>query len=626
MKTECWLSSRAFAVFVALVAFAIFFTACDDGTRDFRVTFHANGGTGIPPNPMTASPNTTIQLPDADELSKNGFAFGGWNIRADGTGTNFTVEMPVTGDTRLYARWILVPPLTGTVSITGIAQVGQRLTAEIAALDGSGLPSFEWRRGGTPISSAHNSTYVVQNADVGQAITVRVTRFGYSAYVISTPTATVLGTLTGAVSIIGTPVVGQTLTANIAALGGSGPPFFEWRRGGNLIHGANSNTYIVQPADVGLRITVTVTRAGEGSRTSPSTAIVLAPLTGVVGIIGTPIVGQRLTADIANLGGTGTVSFSWRRGDTPISFATSSIYYVQPHDVGRTIALRVTRIGYWGYVVSDPTTTILAPLAGTVSITGNAWIGETLTANMGNLGGSGDISFQWERGTTPIPEATGSSYNVQATDMGYTIRVTVSRTGNSGSVTSVPTAIVIPTPPALTGMVSITGTAEAGQTLTANIANLGGTGTVSFQWMRAGNPIFGATGSSYAVRNTDVGHTITVMVTRAGNSGYVVSDGIGPVPLITWTATFFTDGNFTWNSGIITFTFSADPGQVLRRDITIIPETGSATRTGAASGAASGAGTVRTLNVSNVRDGTILIFIDWPGVADGPQIVTVRQQ
>ena len=89
-------------------------------------------------------------------------------------------------------------------------------------------------------------------------------------------------------------------------------------------------------------------------------------------------------------------------------------------------------------------------LKGTVNISGNQQVGQTLTADIGNLGGSGEISYQWKRGNVDISGATGSSYTVQSADVGSTITVTVTRSGNSGSITSDPTAIIVnislPTP------------------------------------------------------------------------------------------------------------------------------------------------------------------------------------
>jgi len=114
---------------------------------------------------------------------------------------------------------------------------------------------------------------------------------------------------------------------------------------------------------------------------------------------------------------------------------------------------------------------------------------------------------------------------VQPDDIGSTITVIVMRTGNSGSVTSLPTAVVIDLP-ALTGTVSISGNPWVGQTLTVNTSDLGGSGDISYQWNRNGVPIPGATSGTYVVQAGDVGSAITVTVTRDGYSGYVTSSNL----------------------------------------------------------------------------------------------------
>jgi len=172
------------------------------------------------------------------------------------------------------------------------------------------------------------------------------------------------------------------------------------------------------------------------------------------------------------------------------------------------------------------------PLTGTVIITGDPWIGHTLAADTENLDGDGDIFFQWQRsdswgGWTNIGGATNGTYVVESGDFNRNIRVRVSRVGYSGSVDSASRAVT--NAPTLTGTVSITGIAQVGQILTANTGNLGGSGTISFQWQRsaAGGGgwanISGATDSTYVVQSDDSDRRIRVDVTRANNSGIVTS-------------------------------------------------------------------------------------------------------
>ena len=79
-------------------------------------------------------------------------------------------------------------------------------------------------------------------------------------------------------------------------------------------------------------------------------------------------------------------------------------------------------------------------LGGTVNITGNLRIGQTLTANTYDLGGTGTIFFQWKRGDVNISYETSNTYVVRTADVGSIISVTVTR---GGSVTSATTAAPI---------------------------------------------------------------------------------------------------------------------------------------------------------------------------------------
>jgi len=76
-------------------------------------------------------------------------------------------------------------------------------------------------------------------------------------------------------------------------------------------------------------------------------------------------------------------------------------------------------------------------LSGIVSIEGDPRVGKTLTANIGSLGGSGIITYQWLRDGA-IAVADTNEYTLQPADRGSAITVTVIRSDNSGSVSSSP--------------------------------------------------------------------------------------------------------------------------------------------------------------------------------------------
>ncbi|ASD50414.1 hypothetical protein FDI24_gp133 [Acidovorax phage ACP17] len=82
-------------------------------------------------------------------------------------------------------------------------------------------------------------------------------------------------------TISGTATVGQTLTAANGTWTGTPAPTYtrQWKRAGVNISGATATTYVLQAADQGQVITVTVTAtnsAGTASATSAGTAAVAA--------------------------------------------------------------------------------------------------------------------------------------------------------------------------------------------------------------------------------------------------------------------------------------------------------------------------------------------------------------
>jgi len=158
------------------------------GSGVFDVAFCANGGEGtVPSSSLSIMAGMYItSLPYGIGLYRAGFVFGGWNVKADGTGTNFNAgdKFTPSGDITLYAKWMHLLP--GTVSITGIPQVGQTLAANTVNLGGTGTIYHQWLRGTLPISGATSSTYLIHPADIGHTIAVIVTRAGNLGSVTST--------------------------------------------------------------------------------------------------------------------------------------------------------------------------------------------------------------------------------------------------------------------------------------------------------------------------------------------------------------------------------------------------------------------------------------------------------
>ena len=78
---------------------------------NYVVTFSANDGSGTVPATQTVAAGSSITLPSRGNLSRAGYAFGGWNTNSSGTGTSYNAGATYTlaGNITLYAKWDTFP-------------------------------------------------------------------------------------------------------------------------------------------------------------------------------------------------------------------------------------------------------------------------------------------------------------------------------------------------------------------------------------------------------------------------------------------------------------------------------------------------------------------------------------
>ena len=139
------------------------------------------------------------------------------------------------------------------------------------------------------------------------------------------------------------------------------------------------------------------------------------------------------------------------------------------------------------------------------------------------------IKYQWQRDGADIKDATGATYKLTADDAGHKISVKAEYQDNgkhAEAPTSEATEIPQDTPNhAPTGSVTISGMAQAGQTLHAGntLADEDGMGEVNYQWLRDGKTIDGATGGQYTLTADDVGHSISVKASYTDGKAHAES-------------------------------------------------------------------------------------------------------
>ena len=276
--------------------------------------------------------------------------------------------------------------------------------------------------------------------------------------------------------------------------------------------------------------------------------------------------GETLTADtsgIADADGLTKVSYSYQwvandgTADSDISGETDAAYTLSAPDEGKTIKVNVSftdDAGNEETLTSSATAAVdaapNAPATGAPAISGTAQVGERLTADTSGIADADGLtkvsySYQWvaNDGTsdTDITGATDSTYTLAAADEGRTVKVKVSFTddaGNGETLTSSATAAVdaAPNTPA-TGAPAISGTAQVGETLTADTSGISdadglASATFAYQWLADDAELASATGGSYVLTTSEMDKTIKVRVSftdDAGNEETLTSRATGTV-------------------------------------------------------------------------------------------------
>ena len=466
-------------------------------------------------------------------------------------------------------------PATGLPTINGTAQVGETLTADVSGVnDEEGLTNVSYNHQwiandgttDTDIQDATDSTYTLTDDDAGKTIKVRLSftddanneetlTSAATAAVAAKPNAPA----TGAPTISGTPQVGETLTADTSGIADTDgltnvSYSYQWLADDANIDGATGSTYILANSDEGKAIQVRVSFTDDADNqetlTSAATAAVAAKpnslATGAPTISGTVQVGETLTANtsgIADADGLTSVSYSyqWLADDANIDGATGSTYILANSDEGKAIKVRVSftddadnpetlTSAATAAVAAKPNT----PATGAPTISGTAQVDETLTADVtGIADGDGltnvSYTYQWISNDgntdTDIQDATDSTYTLTDDDAGKTIKVKVSFTddaNNEETLTSAPTAAVAAKPNSPpTGLPSISGTAQVGETLTTDVSGIADADGLDadafgYQWVsndgNADTDIQDATDSTYTLTDDDAGKTIMVKV------------------------------------------------------------------------------------------------------------------
>jgi len=352
--------------------------------------------------------------------------------------------------------------------------------------------------------------------------------------------------------ILGTPKVGQTLTAQLTNWTIGSTFVYTWARGAcsaipgqvvgpytTVATGSQFVTYKPTATDRGkcfvLRVDVSKTGYDSNWKVSSATTMVMQDFTTVPTptISGIPQVGQTLTADPLTWVPAATPSFAWYADSAVISGQTANSLNVAAEYVGKTISVVVTGrgVGLTDTPSSSRATARVTygpvPTTAIPTIEGTAASGQTLTANPGTWSPGTFFGYQWYQQPvmfgipTGIPvaikDATRSTLFVTSTLVGYALSVRV--TGAKYQYLEVtrasnPTERIIKGDFSVSANPTISGRPVVGATLTVDPKIWSPTQYYfSYSWSRGSTAFMNSSVPDYTVQAADLGKTLTVAVT-----------------------------------------------------------------------------------------------------------------
>ncbi len=266
-------------------------------------------------------------------------------------------------------------------------------------------------------------------------------------------------------------------------------------------------------------------------------------------IPGTPVEGVTVTASPGSWTGLTPFKFeyAWERcgpsSCEPIEKGASKAGYVPVSaDVASKLRVQVTAKnaadetpGVTATSAQSPTVEGKPANLESPAVTGTPQVGQLLAVSEGKWRSfpEAEFGFQWEncvkKVCATISEATGRHYRVQQSDLGKTVRATVTGKNARGetAAATTTTATVVAGPPLNLEAPTVSGPAEDGGTLTVHKGTWAGSEPITYtdQWYRCNgavtecNPIGGATAETLTLGVGDIGHTFLAGVTAKNSAG-----------------------------------------------------------------------------------------------------------
>ncbi len=409
------------------------FSVTASGTGPFTYQWRKNGSN------IGGATSSTFSI--ASVAASNAGSYDVVITGSCGTATSSAATLTVNAVTSIATQ-----PVNQTVC------AGSPASFTVAAT-GTGPFTYQWRKNGSNIAGATNSTYGIAAATAGDASSYDVVVTGTCGTATSNAAMLTVNAATG----IATQPLSQTVCPSApasfsVAASGTGPFNYQWRKNSSNIAGATNSTFTIAAASTGDAGNYDVIVNGScGSATSNTAALTVST---------TPIISAQPANQTVCFGtaasfsvtasGTGPITYQWRKNGSNIAGAINSTFSLPSTVSGDAGSYDVIVTGACGSATSNaatltvnPTTTISQQPANQTVTTGQS---ATFSVTATGVG----LTCQWRKNGSNINGATSSSYNIANAIPSDAGNYSVVVTGTCGTSTSNAATLTVVNCPAIT--------------------------------------------------------------------------------------------------------------------------------------------------------------------------------